>query len=380
MSKDIIIHDGDNKEITYSDDALFNITSWGADMSFRELIMMYDENDLVKPELQRNYVWDINMASRFIESILLGLPVPSVFFANVAGDKKLIIDGYQRIMTVYDYVKKGVFSKTGEVFHLSTTKNLINEKWQGQTFSQLSVDDQRRIRGSTIHAIIFEQKKPANDTGMFQIFERINTGGQTLKPQEIRNCVYQGKFNSLIMELNKYPSWRTLFGSQKEDSRMLDVELILRFFLMRDIYRKDGFFKAQYTTHKQIALKKGLNEYMDIMNRADDNTLLEFKDVFKNTMDTICEYIGSDAFRNLKSKALQAPIFDAISQSFAFVHENKSNIVLEKERLKESHGKLLRSDDFQSFVRIRTTNIDRIFSRIDLALHLLFDASSESRG
>ena len=66
-------------EDDYSDDSLFNISSWGADLSFRELVSMYNDNELVKPELQRKYVWDKIEASRFIESILLGLPVPSIF-------------------------------------------------------------------------------------------------------------------------------------------------------------------------------------------------------------------------------------------------------------------------------------------------------------
>ena len=95
-------------EDEYSDDSLFNISSWGADLSFRELVSMYNDNELVKPELQRKYVWDKIEASRFIESILLGLPVPSIFLAQ-SGSQKLIVDGYQRIMTVYDYIR-GIFT------------------------------------------------------------------------------------------------------------------------------------------------------------------------------------------------------------------------------------------------------------------------------
>lgn len=210
----------------YSDDSLFNISSWGADLSFRELISMYEENELLKPELQRKYVWDKNEASRFIESILLGLPIPSIFLAQ-AGTQKLIIDGYQRIMTVYDYVN-GVFSADGKLFRLSNSEK-INKRWRNKAFAELSTDEQRKIRSTTIHAIIFEQKKPENDdTSLFQVFERINTSGRTLTPQEIRNCVYQGSLNSLLFELNKYPKWRTLFGSEIEDNRMRDIEYILR--------------------------------------------------------------------------------------------------------------------------------------------------------
>ncbi|HHQ4773624.1 TPA: DUF262 domain-containing protein, partial [Aeromonas veronii] len=107
----------DEIDDSYSNDDIYNITSWGADLSFRELITMYDEDELIKPELQRHYVWDKVEASRFIESLLLGLPVPSIFLANTSDDKKLIIDGYQRIMTVYDFFK-GIWTKDNRVFRL----------------------------------------------------------------------------------------------------------------------------------------------------------------------------------------------------------------------------------------------------------------------
>ena len=221
------------EEESFSNDDLFNINSWGADLSFRELISMYNENDLVKPDLQRKYVWSIEEASRLIDSILLGLPIPSIFLAKkeekrlifvrmrIRGDnvnirtdrliirtikeeKRLIIDGYQRIKTVYDYVT-GIFEKNGKVFKLANSK-IINERWRGKAFVELSEDEQRRIRNTTIHAIIFEQKKPCNDSGMYQIFERINTSGRTLSSQEIRNCIYYGNYNNI----NKfyYKRWK----------------------------------------------------------------------------------------------------------------------------------------------------------------------------
>ncbi|WP_207661668.1 DUF262 domain-containing protein [Eubacterium ventriosum] len=226
MSESLIDEVKEERE-QYSDDDLYNINSWGADLSFREIVSMYDEDELLKPELQRKYVWNKGEASRFIDSILLGLPVPSVFFAKEPNETMLIIDGFQRIMTVYDYVK-GIFSGDGKVFKLSNTEN-INERWRGKAFTELSVEEKRRIRNTTIHAIIFEQKYPKNDTGMFQIFERINTGGRILKPQEIRNCVYQGKCNNLLIKLNKNQVWREILGTEKEDARMADMELILRF-------------------------------------------------------------------------------------------------------------------------------------------------------
>ena len=90
---------------------------------------------------------------------------------------------------------------------------------------------------------------------MFQIFERINTGGRTLKAQEIRNCIYQGRCNNLLIELNKYKIWREILGTDKEDARMTDMELILRFLLMSELHNREE------RDRKQINLTRYLNRY-----------------------------------------------------------------------------------------------------------------------
>ena len=143
-------------EQEYSDDSLLNLVSYGADLSVRELINMFNEKELVKPDLQRNYVWDKKIASRFIDSILLGLPVPSIFLAKDIDEKLLIIDGFQRITTLVDFYA-GIFSKTGRLFRLHNS-DLINERWRNKTFAELLPEYQRRIKNYTLHAIIFERK------------------------------------------------------------------------------------------------------------------------------------------------------------------------------------------------------------------------------
>lgn len=369
---DIKVFSTVEEDAPYSDDSLFNINSWGADLSFRELITMYDENELIKPELQRKYVWNRDEASRFIDSILLGLPVPSVFLAKV-GEKRLIIDGYQRILTVHDYVN-GIFSGDNKVFRLSNSE-MINTRWRGKAFKELSSDEQTRIKTSTIHAIIFEQKQPEDDTGMYQIFERINASGRILKPQEIRNCVYHGKFNDLIMRLNKNSDWRDLYGNKVEDSRMADVELILRFFAMFSLCQ-DGD-----VTVKQIALKKYLNEYMGQMNQADDLMMEYYQSLFEKTMKLINERIGGNAFRNLTkitdkspeqkyAPSFHPPIFDAISQAAAYIVTQEYTPMTDDYSV--AHRELLNNEEFQECISVRTTNVDRIKRRIDLALEILF--------
>ena len=357
--KDIIEEIPSELSDDYSDDSLFNISSWGADLSFRELISMYEEEELVKPELQRKYVWDRSEASRFIESILLGLPVPSIFLAQ-SGSQKLIVDGYQRIMTVYDYMR-GIFTNDGKIFRLSNSER-INSRWRNKAFQELSKDEQRKLRSTTIHAIVFEQKKPENDdTSLYQIFERINTSGRSLTPQEIRNCVYQGSLNSLLFELNELPAWRILFGSTVADSRMRDLEYILRFFVIKSATIRNSALN-------QISLKKELNDYMGRYKDAPADEIQALRADFTRTINAVLESIGSNAFRSYSSgkfsKKFHPAIFDAISiAAYEHLVYNETLPMVEQ----RAHVALLENPTFKGCTSVRTTDIENINQRIALA-------------
>lgn len=360
----------------YSNDDLYNINSWGADLSFRELITMYDEDELLKPELQRYYVWEKPEASRFIESILLGLPVPSIFLANTKDDKKLIIDGYQRIMTVFDYVKKGVWRKDGKTFKLSNTDK-INERYRGKAFSELPEQDQRRIRSTTIHAIVFEQKAPNdNDTSLYQVFERINTGGRALMPQEIRNCVNQGAFNDLLFELNKNPNWRILFGKDTVDPRMRDMEFILRFLALDTDYVK-------LNKSSNISLKKYLNEFMGNSNSQNPEIIEERKEKFNFVMQFILNNIGENAFYNITGgddtkirKRFYPTIFDSICPAVAIAHRHFGDDI-PTENLEVKRLALLKDEEYRIYISEGTMQISHIHGRINKALNYLFGISYE---
>lgn len=362
-------------EDSYSNDDLYNISSWGADLSFRELIAMYEENELLKPELQRKYVWEKAEASRFIESILLGLPVPSIFLANTKDEKKLIIDGFQRIMTVVDYVK-GIWSKDKSVFKLSNSEK-INKRWKNKSFLELSDTDQRKIRSTTIHAIVFEQKAPTdNDTSLFQVFERINTSGRTLLPQEIRNCVNQGPFNTALFELNKNSDWRVLFGKAEEDSRMRDMEFILRFIALDTPFIKE---------HKpgNISLKKYLNEFMGAKTSQTEEFLKERSENFSNVLKFIKTNIGENAFYNIISgdetkirKRFYPTIFDSLCVAVS-IGLKKQGDKLPKVNLEEKRLKLLKDQNYRKYTSEGTMQIEHIHGRIALTLQFLFEMKYE---
>jgi hypothetical protein len=351
----------DEAEDAYTDEDLFKISSWGADLSFRELIARYDDNELVKPELQRHYVWDRVEASRFIDSVLLGLPVPSIFLAKTKDEKLLIIDGYQRLMTVRDFVK-GVFSDDNSQFALSNSKK-IHDRWRGKTFAQLDDQDKRKIRNTTIHAIIFMQQHPSpGDTSLYQIFERINTSGRSLLPQEIRNCVYQGPLNSLLIELNDIEKWRELLNSPKRDNRMRDLELILRFFAL-----SDESILLNESAPYNISLKKYLNEYMGQHNSISE--LDAFKEKFVKTVDFVHSALGKSAFHNVSPSDptrlvanLSSTVFDSIMIGSWLLLQSGECVGKNGDKFQQAKLKKLADQEFQKILSqetMRSVNIKR---------------------
>lgn len=374
-TKDVIQHIRAEANDYYSNDDLFSISSWGADLSFRELIDRYRDDELVKPELQRKYVWDKTEASRFIDSILLGLPVPSIFLAKTKDEKMLIIDGYQRIMTVYDFVV-GIFSPDGKVFRLSRSEK-INTRWKGKAFSELTDAEQRKIKNTTIHAIIFVQDHPSKDnTSLYQIFERINTSGITLLPQEIRNCVYQGSLNRLLLALNKHSNWRVLFGLEQEDARMRDVEFILRFFALSS----DKFHKEK---KEGISLKKFLNDFMrENLNPSEDD--IEFLKLrFCRTIDFLSNTFGQVVFHNLSTTdpdrlvtKFNPTIFDSIMIATDYAITKSSEITTLKP-IEATRRSLLSNKKYREALSKETMRTVSIRTRISIACNTLFNLTYE---
>lgn len=351
-----------------SNDDLFNITSWGADPSVRELIAQYQDGDIEKPELQRKYVWGKKAASRFIESLLLGLPVPSIFLANLESGKRLIIDGYQRIRTLVDFIDEGVWSGDSTVFRLYDSE-LINKRWRGKSFKELDEDDKRRLKNYCLHAIIFEQKTPKNDSGLYQVFERINTSGTPLNDQEIRNCVYQGKLNSLLFKLNENVKWRKL-NNCPVDSRMRDLELILRFFAMNteNVYR---------SSDSTITLKHLLNRYMCENLSANEVFLTAKQKDFETVVDFIFDNMGEEAFFNLQNdlekmrRRLYPTVLDSImvATSIALSQGFKVEAGID---MKQRRMDLLRDAEYRNSITQGTMRVDNIKMRISRALSILY--------
>jgi uncharacterized protein with ParB-like and HNH nuclease domain len=180
----------------------YDIAAYPADLTLNTIKEMWDNKDIVIPEFQRNFVWTIEQSSLLIESFLLGLPVPQIFLYVDDKNKNLVIDGQQRILSIIFYLDGYFGSETihgrRQVFRLHGLDE--RSPYANKKFTDLDEASQRKLKfNSVLRAINIKQLNPKEEnTSVYHIFERLNTGGTPLKPQEIRNCVFLGDFVRLL--------------------------------------------------------------------------------------------------------------------------------------------------------------------------------------
>jgi hypothetical protein len=213
----------------------YDIATYPSDFTLNGIIDLWNAGDIVIPDFQREYVWTIRQASLLIESFLMGLPVPPVFFYIDDQNKSLVIDGQQRILSIVFFIEGYFGPETThgrrQVFRLHGLSDA--SPYHNLRFEDLTTADQRKIRNSVLRAINVKQLSPTSDnTSIYHIFERLNTGGTALSPQEIRNCVYRGEIVAALRELNSTSAWRKILGKPSLDRHHRDVEIILRLFAL----------------------------------------------------------------------------------------------------------------------------------------------------
>lgn len=355
---DILETEIDDSAVEENDSIYFSISSFGADYTVDGLIKRLEKNQIVVPKFQRRYVWDIKKASRFIESLIIGLPVPGIFLSRdaiEAGKEEtsagksvphLIIDGQQRLLSLQKFYK-GFFGE--KKFRLTGVCDELN----GKSYYELSPDDQGRLDDAIIHATIIKQEAPDKDnSSIYMVFERLNTGGMLLQPQEIRACIYHGGFNNLLNELINVPAWRSLF--KKENPRMKEQEMILRFF-------------ALYFTHNDY--KKGLKHLLNsFMYKNKDLQLYDkqlLTNLFTSAITLIVSAKGNDAFR--RGNAVNAALFDSVMIGVAKrLQESEMSV----EECREKYDILMQDGTYMENATYSTADEKPLKERIRLSIEL----------
>lgn len=346
----------------------YEILTYPADFTLEVLVTKWEKSEIRSPQLQRRFVWSQVRASKLIESFLMGLPVPPVFFYQDREDSKLlIVDGHQRLRSIM-YFFSGSFGDK-ESGQEVVPFNLVglNERspFFNATFQTLEETDQtaiNRLKNSVLRAFVMKQLEPNDDTSIFQVFERLNTGGMILQGQEIRNCIYEGEFNNLLRELNKGDAWRQIMGKKTEDKRMRDVELILRFFAL--------FYNL---SHYEKPMKGFLNNFMRVHRKPSEAKKKEFEDLFTQTAEAVIKYLGPRPFHILRG--LNAAVYDSVFTAFARRLNSVGNgkvSAAKINRVNSNFQSLLANRQYKQWVSSATTDKDVVPKRLKKAERILF--------
>jgi uncharacterized protein with ParB-like and HNH nuclease domain len=238
----------------------YDISASPNDFNIKTLFDFIGSGVVKIPGFQRNYVWDIKRASKLIESILIGIPIPQIFLYEEAKNKFIVIDGQQRYMTIYYFMKKrfprhekrlelrGIFDQNKGIpesilsdndyfidfnLKLLTSQPEQKNKFNGLNYFTLDEEDRVSFELRTIRNIIIKQNAPDDEHSVvFEIFNRLNSGGVNLKPQEIRTSLFHSKFYDMLYRINLNSKWRELTPSATPDLNMKDIEILLRGFAM----------------------------------------------------------------------------------------------------------------------------------------------------
>lgn len=282
----------------------FDITSYGADYPVDGLVKRLEAGDIAVPSFdpiyeesqdigafQRKFVWGRPQMDRFIESLLLGLPVPGIFLIRDRTNKFMVLDGQQRLKTL-QFFYSGMYSdKRYKLIH-------VQPPFKYLTYAELQDEDRRHLDDSIIHATILRQESESgSQDAVYSIFERLNTGGSALQPQEIRVALFPGPFLRGLSELNTNGHWRTLYG--KDSPRFKDHEMILRVLSMFEN-------SASYNR----PLKGFMNKYLGKNQERALSASEPLGKLFIEAVSLLAEHVGPKAFRPLG--AVNAAVIDSL--------------------------------------------------------------------
>lgn len=330
----------------------------------------------IDPDYQRRHRWSEQTSSKLIESLLLNIPIPTIFISqDIDVDDETVeeksrftvIDGQQRLSAIHRFMKNEL-----ELDGLESLSEI-----NGCTLKDLPPFLTRRLEERTIKCQRIDSTVDAQIK--FDIFERLNTGSIKLESQELRNATTRGPFNDIIKELALLPDFRNMLQIDLDDpdssvkvQKMEDVELVLRFFAL-----KDGRYKD---------LKKGFREFLtsqlDIFNRYSPNKIKKMENEFEVYMKFVHETLGSYAFAKHRVKAgkskkkmssFNAAVYDAVAIGVSEVFNTKEIKTNSEKIVKklENYITLFEDEDFFSAVSGSVNDAAKVKLRIEKMIEFI---------
>lgn len=358
----------EREDLEAADETVIPITYSGQDFDVDGLVRRLDNGDMIIPRFglsdrtvevdgfQREFVWSKRQMDRFIETLLLEYPVPGIFLVKQQSDKRLLVlDGQQRLLTLQSF-KKGVYNK--RVFEL---KNVC-EQFRGLSYEKLSNAQRRAFDNAFIQATVVNMdENPESREAVYQIFERLNSGGTQLTAHEIRVAIFTGSLVQELSILNDNEHWRSIYGPKNR--RLRDHELILRIIAL--------YLNAQ---NYAAPLKSFLNRFMS-ENRGSGENIRVAEKMFEwsvERMDNDC------LIRVLKSN--NPRVSTAVMESFivSVMHLRKAGRDCSIDTLFSAAEKLMSSETYVNSCAESTTNEGKVRARLQEAWNVINDYSSQS--
>lgn len=305
----------------------YDITATPNDFNVMTLHSFVESGAVRIPGFQRNFVWDLGRASKLIESLILGLPVPQLFLYEQTRNLFLVIDGQQRLMSIYYFIKKrfprkekrvelrAVFDQKGHIpedvlhddmyfqsFNLRLPERLPNNqnKFKGLNYATLG-EHKTQFDLRPIRNVVIKQNSPSDDdSSMYEIFNRLNTGGINLRPQEIRTSMYHSDFYEMLYRINGDSRWRNMLRWEEPDIHMKDIEILLRGYAMLI----DG---ADYSP----SMVRFLNQFSKKSGKNNKDQNLYLHRLFTSFL-VACEDIPDDPFINKRNKRFNIALYEAV--------------------------------------------------------------------
>lgn len=322
---------------------------------------------VLQPDFQRQVVWDKKKASRLVESVLLDVPLPTIYLAEEHDSKVSVIDGQQRLTAFFAYID-GIWPVDKTDFKLSGLQ--VNRDLNKKLYKDLQDDIQEKIKDATIRTITF--KKDSDPNLRFEIFERLNTGSVPLNDQELRNCVYRGSYMSLLKELSVDADFTHLLGLTKPDKRMNDIELVLRFC---------AFYHSTFLKYKP-PMRKFLNDDMERFKNMSEKDKAELRATFKCAVQNVRSLLDKNAFKRFykgddkstdgywEPKKFNASLYDILMYTLSMVDKNQ--VYQNLDSIREALIDLMVNDqEFIDAIELSTSSLQAVTKRFDKWRHTL---------
>lgn len=282
--------------------------------SCADLVRMYKSKQLtINPDFQRDIVWTNSAQTRFIDSLTKGLPIPSMCISlDYKTNKRLVIDGLQRMSSIIRFL-------TRDTWTLANLQD-IDPRLAGKKVSFIKekhagLYDQVQNLTIPVTVLRCDYEKRSHMQFLFTIFHRLNTGGNKLTNQEIRNCIYSGAFNTLLRTCAESPEFRHLFGLEDGKTyRYAYEEFVLRVFAFVDRFEKYGGNLSQF-----------LNVYMERATREfSEENLEDLKSLFDRTVEVIYKRITEGGPLPKVSKATSEALFVGVARNIEALEKNRT--------------------------------------------------------